>query len=40
MRNAYNLERCIYRWEDNIKIGVKEIGWEVMNWTYLAQVRD
>jgi hypothetical protein len=23
--------------EDNIKMDLKEIGWEVVNWIYLAQ---
>jgi hypothetical protein len=25
---------------DNIKIDLKEIGWDGMNWIYLAQDRD
>jgi hypothetical protein len=28
------------RWEDNIKIDVREIGWSGMNWIHLAQDRD
>jgi hypothetical protein len=27
----------MYRWEDDIKIDVKEIRWESMNWVNLAQ---
>jgi hypothetical protein len=27
-------------WEDNIKMGLNEIGWEAMYWFYLAQDRD
>jgi hypothetical protein len=25
------------RWEDNIKTHLKKVGWEGMNWIYLAQ---
>jgi hypothetical protein len=28
------------RWVDNIKIGVREIGWDCMDWIELAQDRD
>jgi hypothetical protein len=27
-------------WDDNIKMDLKERGWEGMNWTYLAQNRN
>jgi hypothetical protein len=27
-------------WEDNIKINIKEIGLEVVDWIHLAQDRD
>jgi hypothetical protein len=46
-RNAYRIlvgkrplgrPRC--RWMDNIKIDLREIGWDVMDWIYLAQDRD
>jgi len=30
--------RC--RWEDNIKIALREIGWEGVDWMHLAQNRD
>jgi hypothetical protein len=30
--------RC--RWEDNIKIDLREIGWDGMGWIYLAQDRE
>jgi hypothetical protein len=30
--------RC--RWEDNIKMDIREVGWEDMNWIELAQDRD
>jgi len=32
--------RPTYRTEDNIKMDVREIGWEVVGWIHLAQVRD
>jgi hypothetical protein len=28
------------RWEDNIKIDLREVGWGGMNWIELAQDRD
>jgi hypothetical protein len=28
------------RWEDNIKMGLREIGWGGMDWTYPAQDRE
>lgn len=50
MRNAYNvvrksemkrpLRRLRYRWEDNIKMNLKEERWEDMEWTHLAQDKD
>jgi hypothetical protein len=49
MRNAYNVlvgepegktplgkYRC--RWKDNIRMSLREIGWEVVDWIHLAQV--
>jgi hypothetical protein len=30
--------RC--RWEDNIKIDLKEMGWEHVDWLHLAPDRD
>jgi hypothetical protein len=27
-------------WVDNIKMDLREIGWDVMDWTDLAQDRD
>ena len=33
------MEEC-RRWEDNIKMDLKEIGVDVMNWMELAQDRD
>jgi hypothetical protein len=51
MRNAYNIfvgkpegsmlfGRPRRRWEDNIRMDLKEIGWEVVDWIYPAQDRD
>jgi hypothetical protein len=34
------LRRPQYRWKDNIKIGLKEIGLEGVAWILLAQDRD
>jgi hypothetical protein len=28
------------RWEDNIEMDLREIGWEVVDWMLLAQNRD
>jgi hypothetical protein len=28
------------RWEDNIKMDLREIGWEGVDWLHLAQDRD
>jgi hypothetical protein len=50
-RNAYRilvgrpegkraLGRPIRRWEDNIRMDLREIGWGDMNWIDLAQDRD
>jgi len=47
MRNAYNilvgkperkrpLGRPARRWEDNIRMDLKAIEWEVVDWIYLA----
>jgi hypothetical protein len=51
MRNEYiilvgkpvenrRLEKRRHRWEDNIRMDVKEIGWEVVDWIHLAEDRD
>jgi hypothetical protein len=50
MKNAYKIlvqkpeekrplgrRRC--RWEDNIRIDLREIGWEVVEWFHLVQDR-
>jgi hypothetical protein len=28
------------RWEDNIKMDLQEVGWEGVDWIYMAQDRD
>jgi len=51
MRNAYNilvgkrerkrpLGRPGHRLEDNIRMNLREIGWEGVDWIHLAQDRD
>jgi hypothetical protein len=51
VRNAYSilfgksgdkrpLGRHRHRWEGNIRIYLREIGWEVLDWMHLAQDRD
>jgi hypothetical protein len=50
-RNAYRIlvgkperkrptgrQRC--RWVDNIEMGLREIGWDAMDWIYLAEDWD
>jgi hypothetical protein len=34
------LGRARRRWEDNIKMGLREVGWRGLDWTSLAQDRD
>jgi hypothetical protein len=34
------LGRPRYRWEDNSKMYLRDIGWDGMNWINLAQDRD
>jgi hypothetical protein len=34
------LERPRCRWEDNIKMDLREVGWGDMDWINLAQDRD
>jgi hypothetical protein len=51
MRNAYSIfvgkplgQRLLggprRRWKDNIRIDLREIRWEAMDWIHLAQDRD
>jgi hypothetical protein len=37
-KRTFARPRC--SWEDNIIMNLKEIGWEVVVWIYLAQERD
>jgi hypothetical protein len=34
------LGRLRHRWEDNIKMDLREIGWGSMDWIHLVQDRD
>jgi hypothetical protein len=34
------IERRRWRWEDNIKIDLREIGWNAIDWIDLAQDKD
>jgi hypothetical protein len=34
------LERPRRRWKDNIRMDLREMGWEVVDWMHLAQDRD
>jgi hypothetical protein len=34
------LWRPRHRWENNIRMDVREIGWEAVGWMHLAQDRD
>jgi hypothetical protein len=34
------LGRLRFRWEDNIKMDLKEVGWGGMDWIALARDRD
>jgi hypothetical protein len=51
MRNAHNildgkpegkrqLGRCRHRWEGNIRMDLREIGWGIVDWFHLVQSRD
>jgi hypothetical protein len=37
---AFPIERPRRRWVDNIKMYLRETGWDVMDWIDLAQDRD
>jgi hypothetical protein len=34
------LGRPMCRWEDNIRMNLREIGWEDVDWMHLTQDRD
>jgi hypothetical protein len=38
IQGAVLKSRC--EWEDDIKIDLKEMGWEGMDWIHMAQDRD
>jgi hypothetical protein len=38
--NHYALRRLRRRWDGNIKMALREIGWGGMDWLHLAQDRD
>jgi hypothetical protein len=51
MRNAYKIfvgkpdekrphRRLWRRWEDNIRMNLREIGWEGVDWIHLTQDKD
>jgi hypothetical protein len=51
MRNTYKIlvgkpkgkkvgEKHRRRWEDNIRMDLRIVGWEGVDWTYLAEDRD
>jgi hypothetical protein len=35
-----SLGKPIHRWEDNIKMELREVVWMVVDWMNVAQVRD
>jgi hypothetical protein len=39
-----NLKRPLrkprHRWEDNIRMDLREIGWDVVDWMHLVQEKD
>jgi hypothetical protein len=37
-KRSLGRSRC--RWEDNIRVDLKEIAWEGVDWIHLAQDRD
>jgi hypothetical protein len=40
MTVAKEIGRPGHRWEDNIKMDLREIGWGGIDWVFLAQDRD
>jgi hypothetical protein len=37
-KRPLGITKC--RWEDNIKMGLRKIGWRNMDWIHLGQDRD
>jgi len=40
LKGIYQLVRPSRRWEDNIRMDLREIGWEGVDWMHLAQDSD
>jgi hypothetical protein len=40
MERKRSLGRHRHRWEDKIRMDLREMGWEVLDWIHLAQDRD
>jgi hypothetical protein len=40
LREYYRSGRPKRRWDDNIRMDLREIGWEGVDWIHLAQDRD
>jgi hypothetical protein len=40
MKIRDHLEDIRHRWEDNIIMDVREVGWDVVDWMQLGQDRD
>jgi hypothetical protein len=40
MEGKMPLRRPSCRWEDKIKMDLREVGWEDVDWMHLAQDRD
>jgi hypothetical protein len=38
LKRPFGRPRC--RWEDNVKMDLKEVGWSGMDWIHVAQGRD
>jgi hypothetical protein len=35
-----HLGRPRYRWDDNVKMDLRQIGWDVVDWIHVAQDRN
>jgi hypothetical protein len=40
LREGHHSGRPRHRWEDNIKMDLREVGWRGMDWIFLVQDRD
>jgi hypothetical protein len=40
LKRKRRLGRCRCRWKDDIKVNLKEVGWEIVDWIDLAHDRD